>query len=65
PQKSEDIRLLEQILVCKACWIDFHHELDQDDLQSIKYFTNGKEKETLLKYQLYKEKCIRFRKILS
>ncbi|CAG8579857.1 13834_t:CDS:1, partial [Dentiscutata heterogama] len=61
-QKSEDIRLLEQTLVCKVCWTNFYHKLNQDNPQSIEYFTNSEGKGTFLKCRLCKEECIRSRK---
>ena len=57
----EDIRLLNETLVCKICWTDFHQELPKEDPCSIEYFTNGDGQGLLTKYALCKEEHIRTR----
>ena len=63
PKRPEEIRPLEQTLVCKGCWIDFHHALDQDDPRSIEFFTNGEGRGTLTECMLCAKQCIRSRMI--
>ena len=50
-------------MVCNGCWIDFHHDLELDDPQSIEFFTNGEGRGTLTKCKLCKEQGIRSKMI--
>ena len=61
PQMPEDIHLLNETLVCKICWTDFHQELPKEDPRSVEYFTNGDGQGLLTKYALCKEEHIRTR----
>lgn len=57
----DDIRLLNNILVCKVCWTDFHQQLSREDPCSIEYFTNGDGQGLLTKCKLCQEEGIRSR----
>src|SRR5260364_360299 len=63
PKKPEEIRPLNQTMVCKGCWIDFHHALELDDPRSIEFFTNGEGRGTLTECKLCKEQGIRSKMI--
>src|SRR5260363_147066 len=63
PKKPEEIRPLDQTMVCNGCWIDFHHNLDRDHSRSIEFFTNGEGRGTLTKCKLCKEQGIRSKMI--
>ena len=60
-QIPEDIRLLNNTLVCKICWTDYYQQLLRGDPQSIKYFTNSDGQGLLTKCVLCKEEHIRTR----
>ena len=57
----EDIFLFNNTLVCKICWTDYYQQLPREELQSIKYFTNGDRQDLLTKCALCKEEHIRTR----
>src|SRR5260364_270249 len=50
-------------MVCKGCWIDFHHALELDDPRSIEFFTNSEGRGTLTECKLCKEQGIRSKMI--
>ena len=41
PERAERFRILDNQLVCRACYVDFHHNLDQSDPRSIYFYTQG------------------------